>query len=121
MECLDELSPGIRGKTTGKDMDHPPVTSPTTADQMAPLLDVQRASFDVLWETLIYLTPAIKQEQDPTSSKFISHSWDLLLGVPLYAVPPTSELRQHIQMPCHLDIKPDFMADFHLPSPIVRS
>ena len=102
-------------------MDHPPVASPTAADQMAPLSDVPWALFDVLWETLIHLGPDIRQEQDLNSFKFASHSWDLLLGAPLQAVMPTSALRQCIQMPCCLDAELDFAVDFCLPFPAVSS
>ena len=91
------------------------------ADQVAPLLDVPRVSFDVLWETLVHLGPATRCEQDPTLSKFMSHSWDLPLGLLLHTMLPASVLRQHIQMPCYLDAEPDFVVDFYLPSPAASS
>ena len=62
----------------GKDIDHPPVVSPTMADQAAPLLDVPQALFAMPWEALVYLGPTLRWKPNPTLSKFISHSWDLL-------------------------------------------
>ena len=94
----------------GKDMDHPPVASPTTAEQAVPLLDVTRALFDVPQKTLVHLGHAKRWEQDPTLSEFTSQSQDLPLGALLHAAPPTSALRQHIQTPHCLDTKPDFAA-----------
>ena len=64
----------------GEDMDCPLVASPATADQMAPLSDTPQAFFDVLQETLIHFSPAVRWEQDLTSSKLMSHSQNLLLG-----------------------------------------
>ena len=84
MEHLDELSSGIRGQSMGKDMDHPPVASRTIADQVALSSHVPWASFNAPLETLVHLSPVIKQEQDPTSSEFISHSWDLPQGMLLH-------------------------------------
>ena len=121
MERLDELSSGVRGQTTGKDMDHPPVASPTMADQAVPLSDVPRALFDAPWETLVHLSPAIRWEQDPTLSEFISHSQDLLPGVPLCRAPPISALKLRVQMQCHLDAEPDFAVDFCPPSPVASN
>ena len=46
MECLDELSLGIRGQIMGKDKDCPPVASPTATDHMASMLDAPQTSFD---------------------------------------------------------------------------
>ena len=63
MECLDELSLGVRGQNLGKDMECPPVTSPATTDHMALLLDIPQALFDVPWHTLIYHSPAERWEQ----------------------------------------------------------
>ena len=39
----------------------------------------------------------------------------------LHAALPTSALRQRIQMLSHLDVKPDFAADFCLPYPVASS
>ena len=103
----------------GKDKDCPPVTSPSAADHMASLTDALQISFDALQQTLVHLGLAIRWEQDPAS--FESISWDLPWGAPLCGVLPTSALRQHIQMPCHLDAELDFVADFCLPSPAVSS
>ena len=89
MEHLDELNLGSRRQNMGKD--HPPVTSPTATDHTASLLDVPQALFNALQQTLAYLGPAVKWEQDPSLSK--SHSWDLPLGVPMCTMPPTSALR----------------------------
>ena len=72
-------------------------------------------------EALVYLGPTTRCEQDPTSSEFISHSWDLPPGVQLHAALPTSALRQCIQMPSYLDTEPDFAANFYLPSPAASS
>ena len=58
----------------GKDMDHPPVASPTMADQVAPLLDALQELFNAPWDAFVHLGPTIRQEQDPTSYKFMSHS-----------------------------------------------
>ena len=93
-------------------MADPPVTSVDMLPQ---------ASFDVLLEALVHLGPTIRHEQDPTLSKLTSHSWDLLPGALLHTMPPTSVLRQCIQMPCHLDTEPEFAADFYLPSPAASS
>ena len=108
MERLDKLSSGFKGKNMGKD--NPTVASPAAADHTAFLLDMLQTSFDVPWQTLVYLGPAIRQEQDPSLSEL--HSWDLPPGVPLCAVPPTSALRQCIQTPHHLDAELVFAADF---------
>ena len=121
MKCLDELSSSARGEITGKDMDRPPVASPAMADQAVPLSNPPWASFDAPWETLVYLGPFIRWEQETTLSEFTSHSWDLLLGAPLRAIPPTSVLRQCIQMPCCLDTELNFVVDFCLPSPVANS
>ena len=91
MERLDELSLSIRGQTMGKDKDCPLVAFPATADHMASTSNVLQISFDVLKQTLVHLGLAVRQEQDPSLSE--SHSWDLLPGVPLCAVLPTSVLR----------------------------
>ena len=56
----------------GKDMYHSPVVSPTMADQVAPSSDMLKASFDTLQGVLVHLVPSVRQEQDLTSSEFIS-------------------------------------------------
>ena len=71
LECLNELSWGVREKTMGVDMDHPHAVSPIMDDQAAPLLGVPWALFNALQEALVHLNPAIRWEQDPTSSEFI--------------------------------------------------
>ena len=71
MECLDELSLGIRGQTLGKDKDYPPVASPTTIDHMASTSDVPQTSFDALHQSLVHLGLAISWEQDPTLSESV--------------------------------------------------
>ena len=121
MERLDELSSSIRGQNMGEDIDHLLVASPATANHMAPLSDILQASFDVPWQTLINLSPAVRMEQDLNSSEFTSHSWDLLLGAPMCTVPPTSAFRQCIQMLHCLDAKLDFAVDFCLPFPVASS
>ena len=104
-----------------KDMDHLPAISFTMADPPVPSIDAPQASVDVLWEALVYLSPTVRHKQDPTSSEFMSHSGDLLLWALMRTILPTSMLRQCIQMLYHLDSKLDFMADFHLPSPVASS
>ena len=91
MEHLDELSLGIRGHTMGEDKDHPPVASPTAADHMASISDILQTLFDVLWQILVHLGLAVRQEQDPSLSE--SHSQDLLLGALFCTMLPTSALR----------------------------
>ena len=91
MERLEELSLGIRGQTSGKDKDHPPVASPITTEHTASMMDMLQTSFDALWQTLVHLGPAVRWEQDPTLSKSVS--WDLPPGVPLHAMLTTSALR----------------------------
>ena len=44
----------------GVDVYHPLVVSPAMADQVAPSSDTLQASFDVLWEALVHLGPAIR-------------------------------------------------------------
>ena len=110
MELLDELSLGFRGQIMSKDKYHPPVASPAaTADYMASMLDAPQTSFDVLWQTLVHLSLAVRWEQDPSLSE--SNSQDLLPGAPLCAMPPTSALRQCIQMHVWM---PNFAVDFCL-------
>ena len=65
----------------GENMDHPPLASLAMANQAAPSSDAPWALFDALQESLVYLGPAIRWEQDPTSSDFTSHSRDLPLYV----------------------------------------
>ena len=91
MELLDELSLGFRGQIMSKDKYHPPVASPAAIDYMASMLDAPQTSFDALWQTLVHLSLAVRWEQDPSLSKL--NSWDLLPGVPLRAMLPTSALR----------------------------
>ena len=91
MEHPYELNSGVRGKITGKDKDHPPVASPTTADHMASMSDMKQASFDAPCQTLFHLKLAVRWEQDPSLSE--SYSRDLPLGASLCATLPTSALR----------------------------
>ena len=119
MECLDELSLGVRGQTLGKDKDCPPIALPTAADHTASMTNALQTLFDVPRQTLVHLSPAIRWEQDPTSSKSVSR--DLLQGALLHAMLPTSALRYYIQMPCCLAAKPDFAVDFHLPPTVANS
>ena len=58
---------------------------------MASMMEALQTSFDVLQQTLVHLSLAVRQEQDPTLSESVS--WDLPPGVLLYAMPPTSALR----------------------------
>ena len=91
VERLDELSLGIRGQTLHEDKDCPPVASPATANHTASSMDALQTLFDVLCQTLVHLSPAVRLEQDPNLSELVS--WDLLLGAPLCAMLPTSALR----------------------------
>ena len=119
MERLDDLSSGVLGQTLGKDKEHPPIASSATIDHMASSGDVPQMSFDVLCQTLVHLSPALRREQDPSTSESVSR--EIPPGAPLCAVPLTSALRHHVQMPRRLDAKPDFAVDFHLPSPVASS
>ena len=91
MECLDDLSLGVLGQTLGKDKDRSLVASPTTADHTALSMDAPQISFNVLHQTLVYLSQAVRWEEDHSSSESVSR--ELLLGVPLHAPPLTSTLR----------------------------
>ena len=91
MERLDKLSLGVLGQTLGKDKDCPPVASPTAANHMASTMEAPQTSFDAPRQTLVYLGPAIRWEQDHSSSESVSQ--DFLQGAPLRAVLPTSALR----------------------------
>ena len=96
MECLDKLSSGVRGQTTGADMACSPAISPAMADSLAISMDTLQASFEVLQEVLIPLGPTVRHEQDPNSSNFTSDSCYLLSGSPMHTEPPPSVLRQCI-------------------------
>ena len=74
-----------------EDKDHPLVASPTTTDHIASMLNMLQILFDVLQQTLIHLGSAVRWEQDPSLSK--SHGQDLLAGVLLCTMLPTSALR----------------------------
>ena len=119
MERLDELRLGIRGQTLGKDKDCPPIASPAATDHTASLTDMPQTLFDSPWQTLVHLGPAIRWEQDLTSSESVSQ--DLPPGVLLYTMLPISALRQCIQTPCHLDVELAFVVNFCLPSPVASS
>ena len=119
MERLDDLSLGVLGQTLGKDKERPPVASSATIDDTALSVDGPQTSFDAPHQTLVHLGPAVRREQDPSTSESVSR--EIPPGVPLCAAPPTSALRHCIQMPRRLDAKPDFAADFHLPSPVASS
>ena len=60
MECLDKLNSGVREQTMGVDIDCPPIASPATDHQLAIFSDALQASFNVLWEALVYLGPAVR-------------------------------------------------------------
>ena len=75
----------------GEDKDYPPFTSPATADHMASMSDTPQTTFKVPCQTLVHLGPAVRREQDPSSSE--SNSWDLPPGAPLHAALPISALR----------------------------
>ena len=119
MERLDDLSLGILGQTVGKDKERPPIASSTAVDHTASSVDVLQTSFNAPHQTLVHLGPAVRWEQDPSTSESVS--WEIPPGAPLHAVLPTSALRHHVQTPQRLDTKPDFVADFHLPSPVASS
>ena len=119
MERLDDLSLGVLGQTLGKDKERPPIASSAAIDHTASSMDVPQTSFNVPRQTLVYLGLAVRREQDPSTSESVSR--EIPPGAPLCAVLPTSALRHHIQTPQRLDAKPDFAADFHLPSPVAGS
>ena len=119
MECLDDLSLGVLGQTSGEDKERPPIASSAAIDHMALSMDVPQTSFDVPHQTLVHLGPAVRREQDPSTSESVSR--EIPLGAPLCAMPPTSALRHCIQMPRRLDAEPDFALDFRLPSPVASS
>ena len=119
MEQLDDLSLGILGQTLGKDKDCPPVASPATVDYTALSMYVLQTSFNAPCHTLVHLSPAVRREQDPSSSESVSR--EIPPRVLLCAIPPTSALRHHGQTPHQLDAKLDFAADFCLPSPVASS
>ena len=58
----------------GIDMDCPPAVSSTMADPLATSEDMLQALFDALQEVVVHLGPAVRHEQEPTSSEFMSHS-----------------------------------------------
>ena len=119
MERLDDLSLGVLGQTSGEDKERPPIASSATIDHMALSVDMPQTSFDAPCQTLVHLGPAVRREQDPSTSESVSR--EIPPGVPLCAVPPTSALRHRIQTPQRLDAEPDFAADFRLPSPVASS
>ena len=97
MERLDDLSLRVLGQTSGEDKECPPVASSAAIDHMALSVDTLQTSFNAPCQTLVYLGPAVRQEQDPSTSESVSQ--EILLGVLLHAALPTSALRHHIQMP----------------------
>ena len=119
MEHLDDSSLGVLGQTLGKDKEYPPIASSAAVDHMALSVDAPQMSFNVPHQTLVHLGPAVRREQDPSTSESVS--WEIPLGAPLRAVPPTSALRHRVQMPRQLDAKLDFVMDFCLPSPVASS
>ena len=74
LECLDNLSFGVRGKVMGVDMDHPPVVSSTRADPLATFADTLLASFNAMREAFVHFSPTVGDKQDPTLSEFTSRS-----------------------------------------------
>ena len=91
MDRLDDLSLGVLGQTLGEDKDCLPVASPAATDHMAFSTDALKISFDAPHQTLVYLGPTVRWEQDHTSSESVSQ--DFPPGAPLHAMPPTSALR----------------------------
>ena len=118
MERLDDLSLGILGQTSGEDKDHPPIASSAAIDHTALSVDAPQTSFNAPHQTLVHLGPAVRREQDPSTSESVS--WEILPGAPLCAMLPTSALR-HRPDAMQLDAEPDFAADFYLPSPVASS
>ena len=119
MKRLDELSLGVLGKTSGEDKEYPPIASSATVDHMASSMEAPQMSFDATHQTLVHLGPAVRQEQDPTTSESVSR--EILPGALLHAMMPTSALRHRVQTPRQLDTEPDFAADFRLPFPVASS
>ena len=69
----------------GEDKDCPSVASLTTIDHTASTSDMPQTLSNVLHQTLVHLSPAVRWEQDPRSQ---SNSQDLLPGAPLHTMPP---------------------------------
>ena len=84
----------------GGDVDYLPIVSFAMVDQPATFMDGPQTSFDAPKEAFVHLSPTIRWEQDPNLSKFMSHSWNFSLRALVCTMPPTSALRQSIQMPC---------------------
>ena len=72
MEHLDKLSLGIREQTLGEEKDCPLVASPAATGHMAFSMYTPQKTFDALQQTLVHLVPAVRQEQDPTTSESVS-------------------------------------------------
>ena len=119
MERLDDLRLGVLGQTSGEDKERPPIASSATIDHTALSVDAPQMSLDVPCQTLVHLSPAVRWEPDPSTSESVSR--EIPPGAPLRAMPPTSALRHCVQIPQQLDAKPDFAADFCLPSPVASS
>ena len=119
MERVDDLSLGVLGQTLGKDKECPPIASSAAINHTALSGDAPQMSFNAPHQTLVHFGPALRREQDPSTSESVS--WEILPGVPLCAVLPTSALRHCVQMPRQLDAELDFATDFHLPSPVASS
>ena len=80
MKRLDKLSLGILGQTLGEDKDHPAVASPTLlapSTLPASSTDAPQTLFDAPCQTLVYLGPAVRQEQDHSSSESVSRELPL--------------------------------------------
>ena len=67
------------------------------------------------------LGPTARQEPEQHSFEFMSLNRDLPVGALLYTTPPASTLKQHIQIPHHLNVELDFAVDFCLPFPAASS
>ena len=97
MEHLDGSSLGVLGQTLGKDKESPPMASSAAVDHTALSVDAPQISFNVPHQTLVHLGPAVRREQDPSTSESVSQ--EIPPGAPLRATLPTSALRHCIQMP----------------------
>ena len=121
MERLDEVCSGMRSQTASIDMQCAPTVFPAMADLVGTLSDALQALLDVLQEALVPLSPNPSQEHDQHSSEFMSLSWNIPPGMPLYTKLLLYVLRHCVQTPHRLEMELDFAVDVYLPSPVASS
>ena len=75
----------------GEDMNHPPVASPTTADQTAPLLDALQALFDVLLGFAVdfYLPSPVASSQP---LRLPDGRWELGISIQMVMVKSSAQM-----------------------------